>query len=159
MCVRFDGLWFWVWWRMVFILLMIVWFFVGMVFMILYNIFIVGFVCWFGFYIVYGFFIFGFWFLLLLLCYKYFDNWMRVVVYVFNGLVFFIFIFIIFVFFSGIFNNCICKGGLVGYLDFESVEFYWNLNYFNVYKWWMVGVIVGVLFIIFSLFRVVWLLI
>ncbi|KAK4643897.1 hypothetical protein QC761_300030 [Podospora bellae-mahoneyi] len=157
--VRLGGPRPWAWWRMAFISLTIVWLFAGMAFMISYNTPTVGFACRSGSYTVYGLLTFGSWFLSLLPCYKHPDNWMRAVAHAFNGLALLTLLLIIFASFSGIFNNCICKGGLAGYLDFESAEFYRNPNHFNVYKWWMAGAIVGALPITFSLLRAAWLLI
>lgn len=45
--------------------------------------------------------------------------------------------------FSGIFKNCLCRGGLNGYLDFQSSKFY--RDHFNVVKWWRATAVVGAL--------------
>ncbi|KAK4180625.1 hypothetical protein QBC36DRAFT_19517 [Triangularia setosa] len=148
----------WAWWRMAFVSLAIVWLFAGMAFMISYNTPTVGFACRSGSYTVYGLLTFGSWFLSLLPWYKHPKNWMRAVAHVFNTFALFTLILIIFASFSGIFNNCTCKGGLAGYLDFESAQFYRNKNHFNVEAWWMAGAIVGALPMAASLARAGWLL-
>ncbi|KAL2022981.1 hypothetical protein VTK56DRAFT_4196 [Thermocarpiscus australiensis] len=48
-------------------------------------------------------------------------------------------------FISGVFNNCLCEGGLSGYLDFENVQFYRDKAHFDVEKWWKAAAIVGAL--------------
>lgn len=43
---------------------------------------------------------------------------------------------------SGVFNDCVCKSALAGYMDFANSVFY--RDYFDVDKWWKRGAIVGV---------------
>ena len=45
--------------------------------------------------------------------------------------------------FSGVFKNCLCRGGFSGYLDFEDAKFY--REHFNVVKWWRGAAAVGAL--------------
>lgn len=45
--------------------------------------------------------------------------------------------------FSGVLKNCLCRGGLSGYLDFEGSKFY--RDHFNVVKWWKGAAVVGAL--------------
>ncbi|KAK4202353.1 hypothetical protein QBC40DRAFT_43685 [Triangularia verruculosa] len=141
----------WAWWGTALVSLTMVWLFAGMAFMISYNTPTVGFACRSGSYTIYGLLTFGSWFLSLLPSYKHPNNWRRAVAHVFNTLAVLTLILIIFASFSGIFNNCICKGALAGYLDFENAEFYRNKDHFNVYTWWMAGAIVGALPITLSL--------
>jgi hypothetical protein len=45
--------------------------------------------------------------------------------------------------FSGVLRNCLCRGGLSGYIDFENAEFY--RAHFNVMKWWRGAAVIGAL--------------
>jgi hypothetical protein len=45
--------------------------------------------------------------------------------------------------FSGALNNCTCRGGLSGYIDFENSVYY--RKYFNIAMWWKGAAAVGAL--------------
>jgi hypothetical protein len=47
--------------------------------------------------------------------------------------------------FSGLYNNCLCKGGISGYMDFQDSEFYRDRNHFDVSNWWTGSAVVGAL--------------
>ena len=60
--------------------------------------------------------------------------------------------------FSGVLKNCLCRGGLSGYLYFENSQFYRNKDHFDVAKWWWAAAIVGALPIFGSFLAAVFLL-
>jgi len=45
--------------------------------------------------------------------------------------------------FSGVLKNCICRGGLSAYLDFQNAGFYSDQAHFNVTKFWWTAATIG----------------
>ncbi|KAK3314393.1 hypothetical protein B0H66DRAFT_504396 [Apodospora peruviana] len=121
----------------------LVWLEIGMAYMISFNTPTVGLSCRSGAYIFYGFFTTIPWALHSLPGFKHPTRRQRVVIHLFSSLALLTLLFIIFAAFSGVFNNCTCKAGVSGYMDFANSDFY--RDHFDVDKWWTAGSIVGAL--------------
>ncbi|KAK4208580.1 hypothetical protein QBC37DRAFT_475951 [Rhypophila decipiens] len=131
-------------WRVMSLVSMaLVWLEIGMAYMISYNTPTVGFGCRSGSYIVYGVLSSIPWVLHSLPGFKHPSFRQRVWIHFFNGLGLLSLFFIIFAQFSGVFNNCFCKSGVSGFMDFANSDFY--REHFDVNKYWTGAAIVGAL--------------
>ncbi|KAH6974619.1 hypothetical protein BKA56DRAFT_554824 [Ilyonectria sp. MPI-CAGE-AT-0026] len=120
----------------------LVWVDVGMAAMIAYNTPTVGWGCWSVSYLTYGLLSTLPWVLHSLPGFKHPGLWLRAFCHLLNVVSTLSLIFILFAHISGVFNDCVCKSALAGYMDFANSVFY--RDYFDVAKWWKRGAIVGV---------------
>ncbi|KAH7124585.1 hypothetical protein EDB81DRAFT_911484 [Dactylonectria macrodidyma] len=121
----------------------LVWVDVSMAILIAYNTPTVGWGCWSGSYMTYGLLSSLPWALHSLPSFKHPRPWQRACFHLLNAVSTLWLIFILFAHISGVFNDCVCKSALPGYMDFASSVFY--RDHFDVDKWWKRGAIVGAL--------------
>ena len=154
------------WWIVSLAALALVWWDIGMALMISFNIPTVGIGCRSGSYIVYGLVSTTPWFLHLFAWFRRQGNMAKIAGHLLCGLSTWVLVFIFFAAvsgldlvhssrqsvklmlshrlqFSGVMKNCVCRGGLSGYLDFESADFYSNPEHFNVKMWWVAAATIG----------------
>ncbi|KAH6869418.1 hypothetical protein B0T10DRAFT_533871 [Thelonectria olida] len=146
------------WWVLSVISLALVWLEIGMAFMISYNIPTVGIGCRSASYLVYGCLSSLSWLIHLLPWFGSPGTKRKAVCHFLCLLSTLTLFFIIFAAFSGVLKNCLCRGGLSGYLYFENSQFYRNKDHFDVAKWWWAAAIVGALPIFGSFLAAVFLL-
>ncbi|KAM7205165.1 hypothetical protein V8F20_003302 [Naviculisporaceae sp. PSN 640] len=131
-------------WRVMSIVAMaLVWLEIFMAFIISYNTPTVGLGCRSGSYVIYGGLSSIPWVLHSLPGFKHPSFRQRVLIHCFNALALLSLLFIIFAQFSGVFNNCWCKSGVTGYMDFANSDFY--RDHFDVDASWTAGSVVGAL--------------